>query len=139
MVHLRSQVIATGAIPKECGVEIFKEFKFEAAHRLDHLPAGHKCRNLHGHSYRLRVYVRGKIDRPTGWVMDFDDIRKACKPLVDMLDHSYLNEIEGMGISTSEGICRWLWTRLKPQIPGLARVELWETATSGASYAGEDE
>lgn len=120
-------------------MEIFKEFKFEAAHRLDHLPEGHKCRRLHGHSYRLRVHVRGRVDAKTGWVMDFDEIRRACDPLIAQLDHAYLNEIEGMGISTSEGISVWLWRRLKPTLPGLCKVELWETATSGAVYCGEDE
>ena len=124
---------------KEPTLEIFKEFKFEAAHRLDHLPEGHKCRRLHGHSYRLRVHVRGTINPTLGWVVDFDDINRVCKPLVDQLDHSFLNDIEGMGISTSEGLCIWFWRRLRPILPGLARIELWETATSGASYSGEDE
>jgi 6-pyruvoyltetrahydropterin/6-carboxytetrahydropterin synthase len=120
-------------------VEIFKEFKFEAAHRLDHLPDGHKCKRLHGHSYRLRVHVRGPIDPSMGWVIDFDDIKRACGPLVERLDHCFLNEVEGMGISTSEGICIWIWKRLKPLLPGLCRVELWETATSGAVYSGEED
>ncbi|MEI7657208.1 MAG: 6-carboxytetrahydropterin synthase QueD [Phycisphaerae bacterium] len=120
-------------------MEVFKEFRFEAAHQLSHLPEGHKCRRVHGHSYRLRVYVRGPIDPVMGWVIDFDDIKQACGPLVDQLDHRFLNDIEGMGISTSEGICRWFWQRLRPRLAGLARVELWETSTSGAIYAGEDE
>jgi 6-pyruvoyltetrahydropterin/6-carboxytetrahydropterin synthase len=120
-------------------VEIFKEFKFEAAHRLAHLPDGHKCKNLHGHSYRLRVFVRGKIDPKMGWVVDFDEIKTACKPLIERLDHTFLNEVEGIGLSTSEGICLWFWRQLRPHLPGLARVELWETATSGAIYCGEDE
>jgi 6-pyruvoyltetrahydropterin/6-carboxytetrahydropterin synthase len=120
-------------------VEIFKEFKFEAAHRLTHLPDGHKCKQLHGHSYRLRVHVRGKIDPKMGWVVDFDEIKKACAPLIDRLDHTFLNEVEGIGTSTSEGICVWFWRHLRPKLPGLARVELWETATSGAVYSGEDE
>jgi 6-pyruvoyltetrahydropterin/6-carboxytetrahydropterin synthase len=119
-------------------MEIFKEFKFEAAHRLEHLPEGHKCRRLHGHSYRLRVYVRGEIDAKTGWVMDFADIKKVVGPVVERLDHAYLNEIEGMGISTSEGICVWLWAQLKPHLGGLSKIELWETATSGAVYSGPE-
>jgi 6-pyruvoyltetrahydropterin/6-carboxytetrahydropterin synthase len=117
-------------------MEIFKEFKFEAAHRLEHLPEGHKCRRLHGHSYRLRVYVRGEIDPKTGWVMDFAEIKGVVGPLVERLDHAYLNEIEGMGISTSEGICVWLWGQIAPKLAGLSKIELWETATSGAVYSG---
>ncbi len=118
---------------------VFKEFKFEAAHSLPQLPEGHKCRRMHGHSYRVRVAVRGPVRADLGWVMDFDEIRRAVEPLVDRLDHQILNDVDGMGISTSEGLCLWFWRRLKPALPGLTRVEVWETATSGAAYEGEDE
>ena len=120
-------------------MEIFKEFKFEAAHRLSNQPDGHKCKNLHGHSYRVRVFVRGKVEPSMGWVIDFDEIKRVCQPLIDRLDHSFLNEVEGLSTSTSEGLCLWLWRRIKPALPGLARIEMWETATSGAIYSGEDE
>ena len=122
-----------------CKTTVFKEFKFESAHRLDYLPNGHKCKQLHGHSYRLRVYVRGFVDPVTGWVIDFDDIKKACGPLVDQLDHRFLNDIEGMGISTSENICRWFWQRLHGRLPGLLKIELWETSTCGAVFEGNQQ
>ncbi len=120
-------------------MEIFKDFRFEAAHSLPHLPPGHKCRNMHGHSYRVRVVVRGKVDPRVGWVMDFADLKGAVQPLIDRLDHSVLDEVEGMGISTAEGLSVWLWRRIRPALPALHRVEVWETATSGAAYSGEDE
>jgi 6-pyruvoyltetrahydropterin/6-carboxytetrahydropterin synthase len=120
-------------------MEIFKEFKFEAAHRLPNLPEGHKCRNLHGHSYRVRVFVRGRVDPSLGWVVPFEDIGAACKPLIEQLDHSFLNEVEGLSQSTSEHLAYWFWKRVKPALPGLARIEIWETATSGAIYSGEDD
>ncbi len=120
-------------------MEIFKEFKFEAAHRLSSLPEGHQCKRLHGHSYKVRVFLRGKVDPAVGWVVDFGAIKTAIQPLIDQLDHSFLNEVEGMGSSTSEGICLWIWRRLKPRLPGLSRLEVWETATAGAIYSGEDE
>ena len=117
-------------------MEIFKQFRFEAAHRLDHLPEGHKCRRLHGHSYLVKICVEGKINPDTGFVMDFADIKAICKPLIEQLDHSYLNDIEGLSISTAENLSVWIWQRVQPAIPGLSRVEVWESPTSGCIYRG---
>ncbi|HVA89918.1 MAG TPA: 6-carboxytetrahydropterin synthase QueD, partial [Chloroflexota bacterium] len=83
-------------------MEIFKEFTFEAAHRLPNLPAGHKCTRLHGHSFRVAVHVAGPVAEREGWVLDFADIRSAFQPIKDQLDHYYLNEIEGLENPTSE-------------------------------------
>lgn len=120
-------------------MEIFKEFKFEAAHCLPHLPQGHKCRRLHGHSYRLKVVLSGPVDPQLGWVADFADLKAIVVPLIDQLDHVYLNDIEGLSKPTSENIAIWIWRRLKPHLPLLAAVEIRETATSGCIYRGEHE
>jgi 6-pyruvoyltetrahydropterin/6-carboxytetrahydropterin synthase len=120
-------------------VEIFKDFHFEAAHRLPNVPAGHKCERLHGHSFQLRVYVAGEPSGPSGWIMDFGDIKAACKPVVERLDHYYLNDIEGLDNPTSENLCRWIWERLAPRLPGLSAVEIRETCTSGCIYRGPAE
>jgi 6-pyruvoyltetrahydropterin/6-carboxytetrahydropterin synthase len=120
-------------------MDIFKEFTFEAAHRLPHVPAGHKCARLHGHSFRVELHVRGPVDPATGWVMDFADIKRAFQPLYDQLDHNYLNEIEGLANPTSEHLARWIWRRLRPRLPGLCRVVIHETCTSGCIYQGEDD
>jgi 6-pyruvoyltetrahydropterin/6-carboxytetrahydropterin synthase len=120
-------------------MEIFKEFGFEAAHRLPNVPEGHKCARLHGHSFRMEVHVRGDVDPRLGWVMDFAEIKAACKPVIERLDHHYLNEIEGLENPTSEVLARWIWSRLKPGLPALDRIVVRETCTSGCSYAGEDE
>lgn len=119
-------------------MEIFREFTFEAAHDLPNTPPGHKCRRLHGHSFKVEVAVAGPIDARTGWIMDFAEIKAAYEPVREMLDHRYLNEIEGLENPTSEVIARWIWRRLKPALPGLAQVKLWETCTAGAVYRGED-
>ncbi len=119
-------------------MELFKEFTFEAAHRLPTVPPGHKCGRLHGHSFRVEVHVRGDVDPVTGWVMDFGDIKAAFKPLYDRLDHYYLNEIEGLENPTSEVLARWIWERLKPELPILSRIVMRETCTSGCIYSGED-
>ena len=118
---------------------IFKDFSFEAAHRLPNVPEGHKCARLHGHSFRVRVVIEGPVDTRTGWVMDFADIKAVVRPLEDRLDHYYLNDIEGLENPTSEELARWIWRALKPQLPLLAAIEVRETCTSGCTYTGDDE
>jgi len=117
-------------------MEIFKEFTFEAAHRLPNVPEGHKCARLHGHSFMVRIVVQGPVGETSGWVMDFGDIKKAFKPVWEQLDHHYLNEIPGLENPTSENIAHWIWQQLKPALPQLARVEIRETCTSGCIYTG---
>jgi 6-pyruvoyltetrahydropterin/6-carboxytetrahydropterin synthase len=120
-------------------MELFKEFTFEAAHRLPSVPEGHKCHRLHGHSYRVQVHVEGEVDPSTGMVIDFGDISAVVKPLInDQLDHYYLNDIEGLENPTSENLARWLWARIKPVLPHLSVVQVRETCTSGCIFRGED-
>jgi 6-pyruvoyltetrahydropterin/6-carboxytetrahydropterin synthase len=117
-------------------MEIWKEFTFDAAHVLPNVPEGHKCRRLHGHTYRVRIYVSGEPDDRVGWVMDFGDIKAAFEPILDRLDHYYLNDIEGLENPTAEVLARWIWQRLEPRLPMLSRIEIHETCTTGCSYAG---
>jgi len=116
---------------------IYKEFRFEAAHRLPNAPEGHKCRRLHGHSFVVVIHVAGAVGEQTGWVMDFGDITDFFKPMYEQLDHRYLNEIEGLENPTSENIAIWIWQRLKPQLSALVKIEVKETCTSGCVYKGE--
>jgi 6-pyruvoyltetrahydropterin/6-carboxytetrahydropterin synthase len=117
--------------------EIFKEFTFEAAHRLPNVPEGHKCRRLHGHSFQVALHVAGPVEPESGWLMDFAEVKERFAPLYDRLDHRYLNEVEGLENPTSENIARWIWTHLKPALPQLSQVVVRETCTSGAIYRGE--
>ena len=119
-------------------MQIFNEFTFEAAHLLPNLPDDHKCRRLHGHSFRVTVTVEGPVDPTTGWVMDFAQVEAACEPVRQALDHRYLNDIAGLANPTSEVIARWVWQRLKPKLPALAEVKLWETCAAGCAYRGEE-
>jgi 6-pyruvoyltetrahydropterin/6-carboxytetrahydropterin synthase len=119
-------------------MEIFKEFIFEAAHRLPNVPPGHKCARLHGHSFRVEIRVSGPVQQPAGWVMDFADIKMAFQPFYDRLDHHYLNEIEGLENPTSEVIAEWIWQRVFPLLPGLHTVTVNETCTTGCVYRGGD-
>lgn len=121
-------------------MELFKEFTFEAAHRLPNVPADHKCARLHGHSYRVVVHVCGPVDPTTGMVMDFADIKSAIKPIIhDHLDHYYLNDVTGLENPTSENLARWIWRRMIIALPQLSAIEIRETCTSGVAYRGEHE
>lgn len=120
-------------------MQIFNTFTFESAHFLPNVPEGHKCRRLHGHSYRVEIHVAGTPGETSGWIMDFADLRTAFAPVHAALDHRLLNEVDGLDNPTSENLARWIWRRLKPTLPELARVVVRETCTSGCIYQGEDE
>jgi queuosine biosynthesis protein QueD len=115
---------------------IFKEFTFEAAHRLPYVPADHKCHRLHGHSFRVEIHVSGEVEPCTGWILDFAEIKAAFTPLHNQLDHNYLNEIPGLENPTSENLAAWIWERLDLTLPGLSQVVVRETCTSGCIYTG---
>ena len=115
---------------------IFKEFTFDAAHYLPNVPEDHKCRRMHGHTYRVRLYIKGPLDPKLGWVMDFADIKAAWNPIEAQLDHHYLNEMEGLSNPTAEHIAAWIWEKLRPQLPLLHKLELWESPTAGVVFEG---
>jgi 6-pyruvoyltetrahydropterin/6-carboxytetrahydropterin synthase len=117
-------------------MEIFREFTFEAAHRLPNVPAGHKCARLHGHSFAVIVHITGPVDPKLGWVADFAEVKEGFRPLHEALDHRYLNEVEGLENPTSEILARWIWERLAPRLPGLSAVTVKETCTAGCVYRG---
>ncbi len=119
-------------------IDLVKEFRFEAAHRLPRVPTEHKCARLHGHSFRIEVHVRGPVNPETGWLMDFADLQQAFAPLMDQLDHHYLNDIPGLDNPTSEHLARWIWIRLKSRLPQLAQITVHETCTSRCIYRGTE-
>jgi 6-pyruvoyltetrahydropterin/6-carboxytetrahydropterin synthase len=108
--------------------ELIRTFRFEAAHALPNVPADHKCRRLHGHSYRVDVHVEGPIDPLKGWVI---------QPILDDLDHRMLSDLPGLANSTSELIAAYIWDRLKGKLPLLSAVAVWESDTSRCVYRGQ--
>jgi 6-pyruvoyltetrahydropterin/6-carboxytetrahydropterin synthase len=118
-------------------MELRKSFQFEAAHLLPYLPKAHKCRRLHGHSFKVEVVVTGECDARLGWLMDYADISAAFKPIWGKLDHNYLNKISGLENPTSEIVAIWIWKKLKPKLPLLVEVVVAETCTARAVYRGE--
>ncbi len=117
-------------------VELIREYRFEAAHRLPHVPAGHKCARLHGHSFKIELTVAGPVDEATGWLIDFGVLDEHVQPLLDRLDHHYLNEIPGLENPTSELLARWLWHEIAPRIPQLVAVTIFETCDARCVYRG---
>lgn len=115
-------------------VEIVKAFRFEAAHRLPRVPPGHPCGQIHGHSYRVELHLRGAVDPASGWVMDFGDVSALARPVIGELDHACLNEIPGLENPTSENLCLWLAARLAPVLPNLHAIVVRETESSASRF-----
>ena len=115
---------------------LVKEFRFEAAQTLPHAPEGHKCRLMHGHSFMVEITVEGEVDEKIGWVYDHAVISRAMNPLLEMLDHSYLNDIEGLENPTIELMAAWFWRKLEPQCPGLCEIVIHETPTARCVFRG---
>ena len=115
---------------------IYKHFSFDSAHQLPNVPEGHKCKNLHGHTYHLTVFLEGHLDEKLGWVMDFSELKEVMKPVLKKMDHHYLNDLPGLENPTSEVLVRWIWQQIQPQLPLLTRLELRETPSSGVIYEG---
>jgi 6-pyruvoyltetrahydropterin/6-carboxytetrahydropterin synthase len=123
-------------------MELTCEFTFEAAHLLPRVPEGHKCARLHGHSYRVDVTVDGTVDLQLGWVCDFAAVKAAWRPLHELLDHYYLNDIEGLDNPTSEVLAVWIWNKLTVELARktdrahVHAITVRETCTSSCTYRG---
>lgn len=128
------QDVDAGSLSRQ--VRLVRSFTFEAAHRLPNAPKGHKCARLHGHSFRVEVICEGQADPDTGWLIDFGEVKRLFKPILDRLDHYYLNEIEGLENPTAENLARWIWGQLKAVLPPLAQITIAETCSSRCEYRG---
>jgi 6-pyruvoyltetrahydropterin/6-carboxytetrahydropterin synthase len=117
-------------------MKIVQAFSFEAAHQLPNVPATHRCHNMHGHSYRVELKLDGPVDPFSGFVADFFDIEAAFGPFLQKLDHHCLNEISGLENPTAENIAVWIWEKVKPALPQLASVIVFETRDCWAEYDG---
>jgi 6-pyruvoyltetrahydropterin/6-carboxytetrahydropterin synthase len=101
-------------------------YSFDAARQLPNLPDGHKCKRLHGHSFRVEVSVEGPVDA-RGFVIDYAELDGAVQPLIDQLDHRLLNDIEGLENPTSEIVALWLKERIASVLDMRPTVRISET------------
>ncbi len=118
-------------------MEVYKIFNIESARSLPNLPEGHPCKNVHGHSFKIKITVKGTVNEETGFVMDFSEIDSAFSPIFKMIDHVYLNELDGLTNPSSENLCKWVWSKLIDSLPNLKRIEIKETESTGCIYEGE--
>lgn len=124
------------AKPLKVQVRLIRSYNFEAAHQLPHVPSGHKCARVHGHSFGVEVVVQGTVDQTLGWCIDYGDIDAIWQPLYQAFDHHFLNEIPGLENPTSENLARFIWDYFKERLPSLVRVIVTETPDARCEYEG---
>lgn len=114
---------------------ICKSFTFDAAHWLPMVADGHKCKRMHGHTYRVEIVCAGDLDR-RGMVVDYEEIAKAWLPLMNELDHRVLNEILGLENPTTEILSRFIYLLVKCDLPSLSLIRVYESSTTWCEYTG---
>ena len=98
-------------------VELYKEFRFDAAHFLPHAPDGHPNKRMHGHSFRVSVFMRGAPNAETGLLQDLQEVNEAIAKVHDLLDHNTLNEIAGLEVPTLENLSIFIFNALADALP----------------------
>ena len=113
--------------------KLWKDFNFEAAHQLTLVPPGHQCGRLHGHSYKVRIHCKGTLNQ-NDWVVDYAEIAKATRPIIEELDHSFLNHVLDIE-TTAENLAWWIGQRVVKKLSShLYAVEVFETPTTSVIY-----
>lgn len=115
---------------------LWRRYRFESAHQLPNVPPGHKCGRMHGHGFEVILHADQDLNG-SAMGIDYDHIDALWLPLHQQLDHACLNDLPGLGNPTSEVISEWIWARLKPHLPELSWVTVYETASCGAHFDGQ--
>ncbi len=113
----------------------WRRYGFESAHLLPNVPAGHKCGRMHGHGFEVILHAKGALGS-TAMGLNHDHLDRCWAPIHAQFHHACLNDIPGLENPTSELISSWIWRRLKPELPELSWVTVYETATCGAHFDG---
>lgn len=116
---------------------VWRRYRLQAAHHLPNVPRGHKCGRMHGHSFEIIVHAKQDLGS-RALSIDYDELDKIWAPLHAQLNYKYLNEVPGLTNPTSEIISSWLWERLKPELPELSCVTVFETGSCGANFDGHN-
>ena len=119
-------------------MDIFRIFYLQCARRLPALPDSHPCSRVHGHTFTVKVTLRGPVNPVQAWVMDFSVVDAAWQRIHAQLDHRYLNDIAGLENPTSERFAMWLWTALQTDLPQLTTVSVMEGQDMGCIYCGPE-
>ncbi|MEQ8659760.1 MAG: 6-carboxytetrahydropterin synthase QueD [Gammaproteobacteria bacterium] len=117
-------------------MDLFLTFDFAAARRLPRLAATHPCSRVHGHTFMVRLVLRGEVAEESGWMVDFGSVEAHLAELRERLDHRYLNDIEGLENPTTERLAEWLWRQLAARLDGLHEITVQEHPARGVTYRG---
>jgi len=137
MVGVQSTDAAGVDLDDQNCAHVWRKFRFEAAHQLPNVPAGHQCGRMHGHSFEVILHAAQDIGK-SDMACDFDSLIENWQMVHKQLDHACLNEIDGLENPTSEVIAAWIWSRLKPELPELSWVSIYETVTAGCHFDGKN-
>ena len=110
---------------------VFLEYSIDCAHWLPRVPENHKCHNMHGHRYHIRLEIMGEINE-IGWIIDYAEIKEIVDPVIMALDHHTLNDIEGLENPTCENIVEYLRKNLCEL--WFSAIEVRETDRAGAGW-----
>lgn len=133
-VGIRSRADTGVELDERGHAQVWRRYRFEAAHRLPNVPAGHQCGRMHGHGFE--VVLHAAADGADGHPIDHQRLDSCWQPLADQLHHRCLNDLPGLENPTSEMLAAWIWERLQPQLPELGWVRVYETASCGANFDG---
>jgi len=115
---------------------LWRRYVFQSAHVLPNVPVGHKCGRMHGHGFEVILHAQA-ASAGRDYTIDYDHLDSLWAPLHAQLDHACLNDLPGLENPTSENLSAWIWQRLKPQLPELSWVTVYETGTCGAHFDGK--
>lgn len=109
--------------------ELSQQFFFEAAHTLNRKIDAAGSRRIHGHTYHAEVSVRGEADPQTGMLVDLGLLRQEIARIRSVLDHAFLDEVEGLGRPTLENLCAFIAREFAQFDPPLSSVRVWREAS----------
>jgi len=136
-VAVQSTAVHGIDLDRDSVAHVWRRYRFQAAHRLPHVPLGHKCGRMHGHGFEVIVHANQDLGTRSISI-DYDYLDDLWSPLHFELNYRCLNEIEGLENPTSEVIAAWIWRRLKAKLPELSWVTVYETASCGANFDGRN-
>jgi len=119
-------------------MQLFKEYIIHASRFLPKLPAEHICSSMHGHTFYIKLDLKGALNPKNDFVIDFYDLDEIFNKHIGVkIDHKILNDVEGLKSPTTEVLTMWIWDNLKPHLQLLSAVTVREGSTYGCTYSGK--
>jgi 6-pyruvoyltetrahydropterin/6-carboxytetrahydropterin synthase len=116
---------------------VWRRYIFQSAHRLPNVPAGHQCGRMHGHGFEVIVHANQALGS-RDLCIDYDRLDEVWAPFQRQLDFACLNDLPGLQNPTSEMLSSWFWERIKPELPELSWITVFETGSCGANFDGKN-